>query len=178
MAEDFLHVLELVDKSRREHHRDCDVICLGTYLKNFNFQRNSRMVSMLYRMDRSIFDLGGQVLYRYIYTGKKVVIGIEGFLVSLFFGVVFFSLSCRVLTFAHDRNSPGFFFFFSFIFLPSPPPPPLSYRPSTKLAHSVLALFFSRFSAASPAPPPPLFSRFCNRVIDRVCRKKNKLLVA
>ncbi len=45
MAEDFLHVLKLVDKERRERYKDCDVICLGTYLKNFNFPRNNKMVS-------------------------------------------------------------------------------------------------------------------------------------
>ncbi len=46
VAEDFLHVLEMADKSRRESHTDCDIICLGTYLKNLNFQRNSRTVSV------------------------------------------------------------------------------------------------------------------------------------
>ncbi len=46
VAEDFLHVLSLVDAERLSKHQDCDIICLGTYLKNFNFPRTHNAVSM------------------------------------------------------------------------------------------------------------------------------------
>lgn len=49
VAEDFLHVLRLVDGERRRlgggRTNNCDIICLGTYMKNFNYARNHKTVS-------------------------------------------------------------------------------------------------------------------------------------
>ena len=46
VAEDFLHVLKMVNQERITNRKDNeDIICLGTYLKNLNFPRNSKIVS-------------------------------------------------------------------------------------------------------------------------------------
>ena len=44
VAEDFLHVLNMVKEERDKNHKDCDIISMGTYLKNFNFPRTHKSV--------------------------------------------------------------------------------------------------------------------------------------
>ena len=42
VTEDFLHVLNLANEERVAHHEDCDIICLGTYLKSLKSNRSNR----------------------------------------------------------------------------------------------------------------------------------------
>ena len=45
VSEDFLHVLKLADEERKRNTRsNCDIICLGTYMKNLNYARNHKTV--------------------------------------------------------------------------------------------------------------------------------------
>ena len=45
VSEDFLHVLKLVEAERTQKYSNCDIICLGTYLKSYNYNRNHKNVS-------------------------------------------------------------------------------------------------------------------------------------
>ena len=64
VSEDFLHVLKLVEAERTQKYSNCDIICLGTYLKSYNYNRNHKNVSV------SVQLLG--TFYRYIlYSGYK-----------------------------------------------------------------------------------------------------------
>ena len=45
VTEDFLHVLNLVNEERVARHEDCDVICLGTYLKSPDMKKTAKQVS-------------------------------------------------------------------------------------------------------------------------------------
>ena len=45
VAEDFLHVLKLLEAERIQKYSNCDIICLGTYLKSYNYNRNHKNVS-------------------------------------------------------------------------------------------------------------------------------------
>jgi len=42
VSEDFLHVLSLMEKERINSSQHVDILCLGTYLKKFNYQRESK----------------------------------------------------------------------------------------------------------------------------------------
>ena len=44
VTEDFLHVLRLANEERVAHHEDCDIICLGTYLKSPDMKKNAKQV--------------------------------------------------------------------------------------------------------------------------------------
>ena len=44
VAEDFVSVLRLAEAVRNEKHPDCDIICIGTYLKTYNYNRDHKMV--------------------------------------------------------------------------------------------------------------------------------------
>jgi len=46
VSEDFLHVLKLVEAERTQKYSNCDIICLGTYLKSYNYNRNHKNVDM------------------------------------------------------------------------------------------------------------------------------------
>ena len=46
VSEDFLHVLKLVEAERTQKYSNCDIICLGTYLKSYNYNRNHKNVSV------------------------------------------------------------------------------------------------------------------------------------
>ena len=48
VSEDFLHVLKLVEAERTQKYSNCDIICLGTYLKSYNYNRNHKNVSPAY----------------------------------------------------------------------------------------------------------------------------------
>ena len=45
VSDDFLHVLHLVDAERTSRYPNCDIICLGTYLKSYNYKRDQKTVS-------------------------------------------------------------------------------------------------------------------------------------
>jgi len=45
VAEDFLHVLKLLEAERIQKYSNCDIICLGTYLKSYNYNRNHKNVA-------------------------------------------------------------------------------------------------------------------------------------
>ena len=45
VTEDFLHVLNLVNEERVARHEDCDIICLGTYLKSPDMKKTAKQVS-------------------------------------------------------------------------------------------------------------------------------------
>jgi len=45
VSEDFLHVLKLVEVERGRKYSNCDIICLGTYLKSYNYNRNHKSVA-------------------------------------------------------------------------------------------------------------------------------------
>jgi len=45
VSEDFLHVLKLVEAERTQKYSNCDIICLGTYLKSYNYNRNHKNVA-------------------------------------------------------------------------------------------------------------------------------------
>ncbi|TRY76203.1 hypothetical protein TCAL_11555 [Tigriopus californicus] len=42
VAEDFLHVLNLAHAECQSNQPNCDIICLGSYLKHINYQRNHK----------------------------------------------------------------------------------------------------------------------------------------
>ena len=44
-AEDFLSVLSLMKHERDLHHPNCDILCLGTYLKQTNYKDDHKKVS-------------------------------------------------------------------------------------------------------------------------------------
>ena len=46
VSDDFLHVLHLVDAERTSRYPNCDIICLGTYLKSYNYKRDQKTVSL------------------------------------------------------------------------------------------------------------------------------------
>lgn len=37
VAEDFLHVLRLMEEAVNRHCPNCNILCLGTYLKTYNY---------------------------------------------------------------------------------------------------------------------------------------------
>ena len=45
VTEDFLHVLKLTNEERLARHEDCDIICLGTYLKSPDMKKTAKQVS-------------------------------------------------------------------------------------------------------------------------------------
>ena len=45
VTEDFLHVLRLTNEERLARHEDCDIICLGTYLKSPDMKKTAKQVS-------------------------------------------------------------------------------------------------------------------------------------
>jgi hypothetical protein len=45
VAEDFVAALRLAESVRNEKHPDCDIICIGTYLKTYNYNRDHKTVS-------------------------------------------------------------------------------------------------------------------------------------
>jgi hypothetical protein len=47
VAEDFVSVLRLAEAVRNEKHPDCDIICIGTYLKTYNYNRDHKMVKKI-----------------------------------------------------------------------------------------------------------------------------------
>lgn len=44
VAEDFLHVLKLMDKTRKNMCKKCNILSLGTYLKTYNYYGDSKKV--------------------------------------------------------------------------------------------------------------------------------------
>eukprot|EP00096_Caligus_rogercresseyi_P004476 TRINITY_DN18751_c0_g1_i1.p1 TRINITY_DN18751_c0_g1~~TRINITY_DN18751_c0_g1_i1.p1 ORF type:complete len:466 (-),score=112.63 TRINITY_DN18751_c0_g1_i1:108-1505(-) len=46
VSQDFLPVLKLMHSERSQVCPNCDIICLGTYLKTYNFQRNGHQVEL------------------------------------------------------------------------------------------------------------------------------------
>ena len=47
VAEDFLSVLTLMKRERDLHYPSCDVLCLGTYLKQTNYKQDHKKVRIL-----------------------------------------------------------------------------------------------------------------------------------
>jgi len=45
VSDDFLSVLRLVEVERTSRYPNCDIICLGTYLKSYNYNRDHKTVS-------------------------------------------------------------------------------------------------------------------------------------
>ncbi|XP_059083271.1 alpha-1,6-mannosyl-glycoprotein 2-beta-N-acetylglucosaminyltransferase-like isoform X3 [Tigriopus californicus] len=46
VAEDFLHVLNLAHAECQSNQPNCDIICLGSYLKHINYQRNHKTADL------------------------------------------------------------------------------------------------------------------------------------
>jgi hypothetical protein len=44
VAEDFVSTIHLAESVRNENYPDCDIISIGTYLKEFNYTRDNKMV--------------------------------------------------------------------------------------------------------------------------------------
>lgn len=44
VAEDFLHVLKLMEKTSKEMCDKCNILSLGTYLKTYNYYGDSKKV--------------------------------------------------------------------------------------------------------------------------------------
>ena len=44
VAEDFLSILSLMKRERDLHYPNCDIICLGTYLKQTNYKDDHKKV--------------------------------------------------------------------------------------------------------------------------------------
>ena len=57
VTEDFLHVLNLVNEERLSRHEDCDIICLGTYLKSPDMKKTAKQVSQ--SVSQSVVHLAG-----------------------------------------------------------------------------------------------------------------------
>ena len=55
VSEDFLHVLKLVEVERGRKYSNCDIICLGTYLKSYNYNRNHKSVSKIFDLKYEIW---------------------------------------------------------------------------------------------------------------------------
>ena len=64
VSDDFLHVLSLVDAERTSRYPNCDIICLGTYLKSYNYKRDQKSVS-------------SQVNFRYTITTQRIAKGMK-----------------------------------------------------------------------------------------------------
>ena len=47
-AEDFLSVLSLMKNERDLRYPNCDILCLGTYLKQTNYKEDHRKVRMIF----------------------------------------------------------------------------------------------------------------------------------
>ena len=45
VSDDFLSVLRLIEAERTSRYPNCDIICLGTYLKSYNYNRDHKTVS-------------------------------------------------------------------------------------------------------------------------------------
>ena len=45
VSDDFLSVLRLIEVERTTRYPNCDIICLGTYLKSYNYNRDHKTVS-------------------------------------------------------------------------------------------------------------------------------------
>ena len=67
VTEDFLHVLRLTNEERLARHEDCDIICLGTYLKSPDMKKTakqvSRPLSLLRILGQSWVSVGWASLY-------------------------------------------------------------------------------------------------------------------
>lgn len=46
VAEDFVTALRLAESIRTEKHPDCDIICIGTYLKSYNYNRDHKTIEL------------------------------------------------------------------------------------------------------------------------------------
>ena len=46
VSDDFLTVLQMVEAERTTRYPNCDIICLGTYLKSYNYNRDHKTVSL------------------------------------------------------------------------------------------------------------------------------------
>ncbi len=44
VAEDFVSTIHLAESARNEKYPDCDIISIGTYLKELNYPRDNKMV--------------------------------------------------------------------------------------------------------------------------------------
>lgn len=44
VAEDFIHILRLMEKTCKEACRHCNILSLGTYLKTYNYYGDSKKV--------------------------------------------------------------------------------------------------------------------------------------
>lgn len=52
VAEDFLHVLKLMEKTSKDMCEKCNVLSLGTYLKTYNYYGDSKKVSFFFNKCR------------------------------------------------------------------------------------------------------------------------------
>ena len=48
VAEDFVLSLRLAETLRNEQHPDVDILCIGTYLKTYNYNRDHKTVTRVY----------------------------------------------------------------------------------------------------------------------------------
>lgn len=54
VAEDFIHVLKLMDRTCRLSCKQCNILSLGTYLKTYNYYGDSKKVSGLRRRNHKL----------------------------------------------------------------------------------------------------------------------------
>jgi len=47
VSDDFLSVLRLIEAERTSRYPNCDIICLGTYLKSYNYNRDHKTVEVM-----------------------------------------------------------------------------------------------------------------------------------
>jgi len=47
VSDDFLSVLRLIEAERTTRYPNCDIICLGTYLKSYNYNRDHKTVEVM-----------------------------------------------------------------------------------------------------------------------------------
>ena len=74
VSDDFLHVLSLVDAERTSRYPNCDIICLGTYLKSYNYKRDQKTVSLStdhFNIGQTIFPKGMKASCRVCQQKRK-----------------------------------------------------------------------------------------------------------
>lgn len=57
VAEDFIHVLKLMDRTCRLSCKQCNILSLGTYLKTYNYYGDSKKVSRPERVATSYLPM-------------------------------------------------------------------------------------------------------------------------
>ena len=56
MSEDFVRTIRLAESVRNENHPEADIISIGTYLKEFNYNRDHKLVKNVAKVKTTFVD--------------------------------------------------------------------------------------------------------------------------